>query len=727
MNPLAAVLFVSLTSLTTLHTAAMSQASAPAPSPAAPSTASSAPSSTPDDPFIWLEEVQGDTALAWVRERNAESAKVLTARPEYAPIKQQMLEVLNSKDRIPNVSRRGAFLYNLWQDEKNKRGLWRRTTLDEYRQPQPAWETVIDLDALATAEGENWVWGGAICLGPHYRHCLVSLSRGGADAKVVREFDTVGKQWVNDGFTLPEAKSDLDWIDANTVYVGTDFGLGSLTSSGYPRVVKRWTRGTPLSAAVTVFEGLATDVAAGVSVDTTPGFERTWFTRSTDFFHRKVWLLQGGKNVPLDVPDDASFSFMRDTLLLQLRSDLKVGSSTFPAGSLLQSDAAAYLRGERRLTPLFTPTATRSLSSYASTRNHVIVDVLDNVASRLELWQKSGADFTRRDIAAPGTPGAPGALGVASLHDPEIANDPLGDAFMLTYTDFLTPESLYLGSTVKPGYEKLKARPAQFNAEGMHAEQRFATSKDGTRVPYFVVWPKGAKADGSNPTVLYGYGGFEVSLNPWYSAGFGRAWESRGGVLVIASIRGGGEFGPTWHQAAKKENKQRSYDDFIAVAEDLVAQKITSPKHLGIMGGSNGGLLVGAAFTQRPELFNAVVCQVPLLDMRRYNQLLAGASWMGEYGNPDLPAEWAYISKYSPYQNVKPGLKYPKVLFTTSTRDDRVHPGHARKMVARMRAQGHDVLYYENIEGGHGGAADNEQRADLQAKEYAYLWQQLGR
>ncbi len=727
MNPLAAVLFVSLTSLTTLHTAAMSQASAPAPSSAAPSTASSAASSTPDDPFIWLEEVQGDTALAWVRERNAESAKVLTARPEYAPIKQQMLEVLNSKDRIPNVSRRGAFFYNLWQDEKNKRGLWRRTTLDEYRQPQPAWETVIDLDALAAAEGENWVWGGATCLGPHYRHCLVSLSRGGADAKVVREFDTVGKQWVKDGFTLPEAKSDLDWIDANTVYVATDFGPGSLTSSGYPRVVKRWTRGTPLSAAVTVFEGLATDVAAGVSVDTTPGFERTWFTRSTDFFHRKVWLLQGGKNVPLDVADDASFRFMRDTLLLQLRSDLKVGSSTFPAGSLLQSDAAAYLRGERRLTPLFTPTATRSLSSYTSTRNHVIVDVLDNVASRLELWQKSGADFTRRDISAPGTPGAPGALGVASLHDPEIKNDPLADAFMLTYTDFLTPESLYLGSTVKPGYEKLKARPAQFNAEGMRAEQRFATSKDGTRVPYFVVWPKGAKADGSNPTVLYGYGGFEVSLNPWYSAGFGRAWESRGGVLVIASIRGGGEFGPTWHQAAKKENKQRSYDDFIAVAEDLVAQKITSPKHLGIMGGSNGGLLVGAAFTQRPELFNAVVCQVPLLDMRRYNQLLAGASWMGEYGNPDLPAEWAYISKYSPYQNVKPGLKYPKVLFTTSTRDDRVHPGHARKMVARMRAQGHDVLYYENIEGGHGGAADNEQRADLQAKEYAYLWQQLGR
>ena len=721
MNNIAAALFVLLTTVSTL---AMSQASTPA--AAAPSEAS-AVSATPDDPYLWLEDVLGDKALAWVRERNAESANVLTARAEYAPIKQQMLEVLNSKDRIPAVSRRGDFLYNLWQDENNQRGLWRRTSLAEYRKAQPAWETVIDLDALAAAEGENWVWGGAVCLGPDYRHCLVSLSRGGADAKVVREFDSVKKQFVKDGFALPEAKSELDWIDANTVYVGTDFGPGSLTTSGYPRVVKRWTRGTPLAEAATVFEGLATDVSAGVTVDTTPGFERTWFSRSTDFFHRKVSMLQGGKLVPLDVPDDASFSFMRDTLLLRLRSDLKVGGVTFPAGSLLQSDAAAYLRGERRLTPLFTPTATRSLSSYTTTRDHVIVNVMDNVVSKLVLWQKKGAAFERRDINAPGTPGAPGALSVGSLHDPEVANDPLADSFLVTYTDFLTPESLYLGSTLKPGYEKLKSRPAQFDTDGMRAEQRFATSKDGTRVPYFVVWPKGATADGSNPTVLYGYGGFEVSLNPWYSAGFGRAWESRGGVLVVANIRGGGEFGPNWHQAAMKENKQRSYDDFIAVAEDLVAQKITSPRRLGIMGGSNGGLLVGAAFTQRPELFNAVVCQVPLLDMRRYNQLLAGASWMGEYGNPDLPAEWAYIAKYSPYQNVKPGVTYPKVFFDTSTRDDRVHPGHARKMVARMRSQGHEVLYFENIEGGHGGAADNEQRAHWQALEYSYLWQQLGR
>ena len=713
MNKAAACLFATFTFFSTL---AMPQESA----------AASAPSSV-DDPFIWLEDVLGDKALAWVRERNADSAKVLTARPEYAPIKQQILQVLDSKDRIPAISRRGSFLYNLWQDEKNKRGLWRRTSLAEYRKPQPAWETVIDLDVLAAAEGENWVWGGATCLGPDYRLCLVSLSRGGADAKVVREFDTVAKQWVKDGFALPEAKSDLHWIDDNTVYVGTDFGPGSLTTSGYPRVVKRWKRGTPLTQATTVFEGLPTDVSAGVTVDTTPGFERTWFTRSPDFFHHKVSLLLGGKLVPLDVPDDASISFMRDTLLLRLRSNWSVGEASFPAGSLLQADAAGYLRGERRLKPLFTPTATRSLSSYTTTRDHLIVDVMDNVVSKLDLWHKSGATFKRLDIQAPGAPGAPGSLGVSSLHDPEVKNDPLANHFLLTYTDFLTPESLYLGSTLSPAYEKLKSRPAQFNAEGMRAEQRFATSKDGTRVPYFVIWPKGAKADGSNPTLLYGYGGFEISLTPSYSAAFGLAWALRGGVRVVANIRGGGEFGPTWHQAALKADKQRSYDDFIAVAEDLVAQKITVPRHLGIMGGSNGGLLVGAAFTQRPDLFNAVVCQVPLLDMRRFNQLLAGASWMGEYGNPDVAAEWAYIQPYSPYQNVKPGLKYPKVFFTTSTRDDRVHPGHARKMVARMLAQGHEVLYFENIEGGHGGAADNEQRAHLLAQEFSYLWQQLGR
>ncbi|MDL2339157.1 MAG: prolyl oligopeptidase family serine peptidase [Pseudomonadota bacterium] len=695
-------------------------------------TSGAAIDSFADDPHAWLEDVLGERALAWVRERNAESETLLTARPEYAPIRQQLLEVLNSKDRIPSVTRRGAHFYNLWRDDSHPRGLWRRTTLAEYRQPDPAWETVLDLDTLAAAEGENWVWGGADALDTEPHRCLVSLSRGGADASVVREFDTAAKQFIVDGFTLPEAKSSVTWVDADTLYVGTDFGPGSLTDSGYPRVIKRWTRGTPLASAVTVFEGETQDVSVGVSVDLTPGHERTIFSRSLDFYHQQHFLLDGERLAAFDIPSDASFSFWNhcgdpvDTLLIELRSDWTVGGPTHASGSLLAADAAVYLAGERTFTTLFTPTATRSLAGYSTTRRHVIVNVLDNVASRLELWRHTPGGFESRPIEAP----SPGTLGVHSLHDPMRVDDPLAEQFMLGYTDFLTPDSLLLGHTEpdagRPALEPLKARPALFDAEGLRTEQRFATSVDGTRVPYFIVWPRGATPDGRTPTLLYGYGGFEVSLNPWYSGDFGRAWFERGGALVVANIRGGGEFGPAWHRAAVLEHKQRSYDDFIAVAEDLIAAGVTRPAQLGIMGGSNGGLLVGAVFTQRPELFNAVVCQVPLLDMRRFHTLLAGASWMAEYGNPDVAEDWAHIARYSPYQNVSHGAKYPEVLFTTSTRDDRVHPAHARKMAARMRELGHALLYYENIEGGHGGAADNSQRAHLQAMEFAYLWRQLG-
>jgi prolyl oligopeptidase len=687
------------------------------------SHADAPPAPAPDDPYLWLEDVQGEKALDWVRQRNAQSQKELMARPEYAPIRSQVLDVLNAKDRIPYVSRRGDWLYNLWQDEAHKRGLWRRTTLAEYRKAEPRWDTLIDLDALAKAEGENWVWAGAACHGPEYRRCLVSLSRGGADAKVTREFDVVDRRFVTDGFVLPEAKSDVEWADENTLYVGTDFGAGSMTDSGYPRVIKRWKRGTPLAEAATVFEAQKSDVAAAAWLVRTPGYERLLFVRSTDFYHRKTFIRQGDKLVPLDVPDDSTPHFMRDALLLSLRSDYKVGDRTFPAGSLIVADAAAWLRGERRAQPLFTPTATRSLAGYTTTRDHVIVDVLENVASKLELWTRRGGptEFAFSAVKAP----FPGTLSATGLHDELVKDDPLANHYFLNYTDFLTPDSLFLGVAGSDQRELLKSRKPLFDASGMRVEQHFATSRDGTRVPYFVVWPKGATANGRNPTLLYGYGGFEVSLNPWYSGSVGRAWYQRGGVYVVANIRGGGEYGPRWHKEAIKEHKQRSYDDFIAVAEDLVARKITTPRQLGIQGGSNGGLLMGAVFTQRPDLFRAVVCQVPLLDMRRYHLLLAGASWMAEYGNPDVPAEWDWIRRYSPYQNVKPDAKYPRVLFTTSTRDDRVHPGHARKMVARMLAQGHDPLYYENIEGGHGGAADNEQRAHLQALEFAYLWQQL--
>jgi prolyl oligopeptidase len=690
----------------------------------------SAPAPAPQDPYLWLEDVQGERALAWVRERNAESEAALQAHAGFETLRTRLREVLDSQEQIPYVSRRGEGLYNLWRDAAHPRGLWRRTTLAEYRKPEPAWETVIDVDALGRAEGENWVWAGATCLGPEYRRCMVALSRGGADATVVREFDTVARRFVEGGFTLPEAKTQVAWKDADTLYVGTDFGPGSLTDSGYARVIKAWKRGTPLGDATTVFEGQAQDVAAWVDVDRTPGFERTVFGRSLDFYRTLSVLQQGSGLTPIDKPADAKLAFWRRHVLLELRSDWTVDGQRWPRGALLVADAAAFLKGGRQFTALFTPTATRSLASFGATRSRLLLDVLDNVASRIEEWTPgsgTGAGgWTVREMQAP----YPGSLGITPLHDPLLKDDALAEAYLMNVADFLRPDTLQFGRTGSAAEdarrEVLKSRPAFFDATGMRAEQRFATSPDGTRVPYFVIWPRGAKADGGNPTLLYGYGGFEVSQTPFYSGAVGRAWTGQGGVFVLANIRGGGEFGPGWHQAAVKTHKQKSYDDFVAVAEDLVAAKITSPRHLGIQGGSNGGLLVGAVMLQRPELFNAVVCQVPLLDMQRYHKLLAGASWMAEYGDPDQPEDWAAIGRYSPYQNVQKGKAYPKVLFTTSTRDDRVHPGHARKMAAKMREQGHPLLYWENIEGGHGGAADNGQRAQMMALEYTFLWQQLG-
>ena len=676
------------------------------------------------DPHLWLEEVQGDKALAWVRERNAVSTALLQAQPVFADNRAKVLGVLNNRDQIPGVTRRGEYLYNFWRDAKNPRGLWRRTYLEEYRKVQPEWDVLLDLDALGKAENENWVWGGFDCLAPDYNRCLISVSRGGADAKVTREFDIAKREFVKDGFNLPEAKSQLDWVDINTVYVGTDFGHGSMTRSGYARIIKRWRRGTPISEAQFVYEAKESDVAAFATVDKTPNFERTVFGRSADFYNTEINVLVDGKLVKIDKPSDASLSWQREWAFLLLKSDFKLAERTYKSGSLLAIKFDALMRGERSFELLFEPTATRSLSRSGptTTRDFLLLNILDNVSGRIEELQYLGGKWQRREVKAP----SPGALGAVGMHDPFVKDDPLANHYSMSYLDFLTPASMYLSKAGSDERELLKRNPTFFDSTGMRAEQRFATSKDGTQVPYFVVYPKGVKTDGTNPTVLYGYGGFQISMTPFYSGGWGTTWLQRGGVFVVANIRGGGEFGPTWHQSAIKQNKQKSYDDFAAVAEDLIKAGITKSQHLGIMGGSNGGLLVGAVMVQRPELFGAVVCSVPLLDMQRYHKLLAGNSWMAEYGNPDKADEWAYISQYSPYHNVKKGVKYPKVLFATSTRDDRVHPGHARKMAARMLEQGHDVLYFENIEGGHGGASNNEQRANLVALENTFLWVSLG-
>ena len=668
-----------------------------------------------EDPYLWLEDVTVERSLNWVREQNALSTKELESSPNFEPIRSRLLAILDSKERIPYVAKHGQYYYNFWRDQTNVRGLWRRTSLEEYKKPEPAWEVVLDLDKLAAAEKENWVWKGYHILYPTYDRCLILLSRGGADATVVREFDLPTKAFVKDGFTLPEAKSEVAWRNRDAVYVGTDFGPGSLTDSGYPRIVKEWKRNSPLAEAKVILEGKKEDIAVNAGVDHDHGRTYEFASRGVTFFTNEEYLRQGDEWTRIDKPADALVSTFEDQLLLRLRSDWKVNGSTYPSGSLLAADFKQYLQGERHFETLFLPTPRKSLAGTSATKNYLVVNELDNVKNRLYSLQHTNGQWTRTALDTP-------AFGSVSLSG--IDADESDDYFM-TVTDFLTPSSLYLGSLARAGREKLKSLPAYFKAAGLEITQHEATSKDGTKVPYFQVSRTNLVLNGTNPTLLYGYGGFEIPMLPSYNAGVGSSWLERGGVYVLANIRGGGEFGPTWHEAARKQNRQRAYDDFIAVAEDLAAGKVTSSKHLGIQGGSNGGLLMGVMLTERPDLFRAVVCQVPLLDMRRFNKLLAGASWMDEYGNPDKPEEWTYISKYSPYQNVRASMLYPRVLFTTSTRDDRVHPGHARKMVARMKEQGHDELYYENIEGGHGGAANNKQAAYMSALAYTFLLKEL--
>ncbi len=666
------------------------------------------------DPFIWLEDVHSERALTWVRAQNALTQHELGTSPDFKPVYDRLLAIYDSKARIPAVTKQGDFYYNFWRDAQHVRGLWRRTTLSEYRKESPAWETVLDLDALAAAEKENWVWKGSIWLRPDNARCLLNLSRGGGDAVVVREFDVPSKSFVADGFYLPEGKTNVAWRSRDSVYVGTDFGPGSQTDSGYARIVKEWRRGTPLAAARTVFEGATTDVSISARVSDRFGFHREFIRRAITFYSGETHLRVGEKFVKLDLPVDALVDTFKEFITITLRSPWAVGGRTYAAGALLAAPWDSFLAGHRDFDVLFAPAPRTSLVGVTTTREHLILTELDNVRSRLSLLTRAGSAWQRTPLPVPEF----GTVSVSSI-------DEDSDDYFLNVTGFLTPSSLYLGKIGREQRELLKQLPAFFNSDGLAVSQHEAVSADGTRVPYFQVSRAGLKLDGSHPTLLYGYGGFEISMTPAYSAGSGAAWLERGGVYVLANIRGGGEFGPLWHQAALKENRQRAYDDFIAIGEDLIKRRVTTTPHLGVMGGSNGGLLVGVMLTQRPDLFGAVVCQVPLLDMQRYSQLLAGASWMGEYGNPAVPGEWSYISRYSPYHNVRPGVIYPRVLFTTSTRDDRVHPGHARKMAAKLDAQKANFLYYENIEGGHGGAANNQQSAYMHALAYTFLLKQL--
>jgi len=660
------------------------------------------------DPYAWLEDVHGENPLAWVKEQNGKSLAVLKADPRYQKNYQSILEVLDAPDRIPTGNLDHGFVYNFWQDAENPKGVWRRTSIADYAKPTPHWDVILDVDALAKTEKENWVFEGAECA-PKEARCLVRLSRGGGDAVVVREYDLKAHRLAENGFSLPEAKSDTAYLDDDTVLFASDFGPGTLTKSGYARIVKEWKRGTPIESAKTLFEGKVSDVLASPATFHTREGDFGLVIRAVSFFESEYYALDAAKGTvsKLDIPLSADVKGMIDgALIATLREDYSTQGAHFAKGALV-----AFRKGQ---TPqsLYAPGPRAAIESVGVGRDAIYAAITENVIGAIHVFTTDGKAWRQRRLELP--PG--GAVDVVSVND-------FGPEALFNFQSYLIPPTLYF-TDGESAPRAIKSLPARFDASSLVTEQFEATSKDGTRIPYFVTRPK--NLHGPAPTVLYGYGGFEISLTPSYSANFGRLWLTHGGIYVVANIRGGGEFGPAWHEAATKFHRQRAYDDFAAVAEDLERRGLSTPKQLGIMGGSNGGLLVSTVMVERPDLFGAVVCQVPLVDMIAYSHIGAGASWEGEYGDPADPKMRDYILTYSPYQNVKKDVRYPPVLFVTATSDDRVTPAHARKMAAKMEAQGHDVLFYENTDGGHAAAADHKQAAETWALSFVYLAEKLG-
>ena len=666
-----------------------------------------------EDRFLWLEEVEGNQAMDWVLGQNELTRAELQAFPAYQRLYDNTLEVLTSTARIAYPEIQGDHLYNFWTDTDHPRGIYRRTTWTSYLGGDPQWEVVLDMDALVAEEGTPWAFRGMSCLLPEERLCLVSLSPGGSDAAEVREFDLVSKAFVEGGFTVPVSKNSAAWVDENTIVVGHNLNEDFVTASGYSRAAWLWERGTPLESAPILSEAGPDDMAIFVATAETARGPVTVVSRFITIFEKELQFLENGQLVMLDIPSDAQMTLLGDQLVLQLVSDWSVGGQSFQEGSVVSTSLADYLEGGREVELVVEPGDRSTIVGITATKDYLVVNQLTEVQGQLfRYWMEDGL-WVNKSIDTP-------LMGAVGIRSSSVNHN----RFFFTYNSFTKPTTLYLAEedgTVR----EVRALPDQFSPEGLIVDQHQATSTDGTKVPYFVVRAEDAAMNGGNPTLLTAYGGFNISSTPSYLGAFGKGWVEEGGVYVLANIRGGGEFGPSWWKAGLKENRQVVYDDFIAVSEDLVARGITSPGHLGIMGGSNGGLLVGVAMTQRPDLYGAVVVQVPLLDMKRYHTLLAGASWMAEYGDPDNPEEWAYISRYSPYQNVHEDVEYPRPFIFTTTRDDRVHPGHARKMAALMMSFGKDVLYFENVEGGHGAGVTPEQQAESMALTLAYLHVQL--
>jgi prolyl oligopeptidase len=677
-----------------------------------------APSPTPD-PDAYLDEIEGEAALAFARAENARSLGVLQADRRYADLQAKALAIVTAKDRIPAVGLAGdGSLRDFWQDAEHVRGIWRSVDEASYRAGAPAWRTILDLDALSTAESANWVWKGAACLTPEDRLCLVELSDGGKDAVEVREFDIKAGAFAQGGFVSPQSKQDVAWLDADSLLIARDWGQGTLTQSGYPFVIKRWARGTPLAEAKEAFRGKASDVMVSPVVlrDAEGRVAAALALRALSFFETEAYLLpDGAPPVKLPLPLRSTVKgLVNGQLVFTLEQDWDVQG--LKSGDLAAYDLVALKTAPdyARARLILRPEPSQSIEEVATTKGRLIVALYENVKGAVLAFRFGAAGWTSIRLPLP----ADASVAVASASDRD-------DRLIVNVSGYLTPNAQWFADAGAGAAEPVRTMPARFDASGHLVEQLWATSKDGTKIPYFVVRPKDLVFDGTAPTLLYAYGGFQVSMTPAYSGAMGKLWLERGGVYVVANIRGGGEFGPRWHEAGLKANRQRVFDDFFAVSEDLIARKITRPRRLGIMGGSNGGLLMGVALTQRPDLYNAVVVQVPLFDMLGYTALSAGASWVGEYGDPAVPAERAYIAAYSPLQNLKAGAAYPEVFIETSTKDDRVHPAHARKAAARLKALGEPYLYYENIDGGHAAAANLNETARRLALEYTYLTRRL--
>jgi len=674
---------------------------------------------TPADPYLWLEDVSGARAMDWVKAENVKSLGVLEKDARFPGLLADALTVAEAKDRIPSPEFLGGQVYNFWQDPDHVRGIWRKTSLDDYAKPEPAWTSALDLDALSKAENANWVWKGSDCEWRAERRCLISLSDGGEDAVTIREFDLQNGGFVDGGFVLPHGKQNAAWADPDTLLVAREWAPGELTASGYPFVVKQIKRGQPLSAAVEVFRGQPSDVAVTPQLlHDGDGHQALLIFRGVTFFENETYLVTpaGPKKLALPLKSQVN-DMVAGRILVTLAQDWSADGASFPQGALVSFDLATAIADPDHLKPrlVYAPGPRESIETVAATKSNLLVELYHNVKGRVLVY----------------TPTADGGWSHRQLDLPDnasislVSTDPHSERAFLSVTSFLTPTTLWLTDAASGGLTQVKALSPKFDASKDTVDQYEATSKDGTKIPYFIVHPKAMVLNGANPTLLYAYGGFQASMTPAYSGVNGKLWLERGGVYVLANIRGGGEFGPAWHEAGLKTHRQRIYDDFAAVAEDLIARKITSPRRLGIEGGSNGGLLMGVEFTQRPDLWHAVDIQVPLLDMLRFEQIAAGSSWVGEYGSVSNPDERAFLASISPYNNLKPDVSYPEPFIWTTTKDDRVGPQHARKFAAKLSAMGKPYLFYEVIEGGHGAGANIKERAHTSALEMTYFIRKL--